>query len=771
MKKIFCVFTLLFQLILVSAYAENGIGDTIHAVHYDIHLTGINTANNTIAGYTVVTVVSKVDSLRLIPLDFKQLTTDSVFVNGNISTFTHNGDILRILSQNTFDTGDTVHITVYYHGEPFHEGWGGFHYAGDYAFNLGVGFESIPHNLGKSWFPCIDDFTDRATYDVYATVDNGQKAVCGGILVDTLENGNGTKTWHWELPHPIPTYLISVASGNYVLYSDTYYGIEDTIPICIYTRPSEQNNVAGSFVNLKNILNFYETHFGPYPFGRVGYVGTALGAMEHAANIAYPHSVINGNTTYEYLYAHELSHMWFGDEVTCASAEEMWLNEGWASFCEMYYKKELYGDDVVKTEMRQRNNDVLQKTHIIDNGYWALDSVPQQYTYGSTSYDKGAVVVNTLKGYLGDDMFFDAMTAYLQANAWNSKSSADLRDFLTSYTGIDMTPFFDAWVSTPGTPHFSIDSTKVNENNGNYSVDIYLKQKYKGADYLAGNNILEITLIDDSLNCFTDTVHFSGRTGHSTIETAFRPEAVLLDLYEKIDDATVDNFKIFTQKENYKFPDTYFKIYIDSLFVKSLIQVTHHWVAPDSLKTPVYGLRLSTNRYWSVDGVFDDRIVARGRFYYNHSIYFDKELIRSDNDSVVLLYRESSGADWQPVNQSRMGTWSIGYIYTDQLKKGEYTLAAWDLQTVGQKQNNTEKNDVKVFPNPSTGKLNIIVPKEKIYTLKIYTPDAKLIKMLKFAGKNYRFNLMALNVPQGIFIVNVYNEKSLIKSKKIVFVN
>ena len=470
MKNLFLTLFILVGSFTLFAQNSNGIGDTLHALHYNIHLTQINTDNQTLAGFTNLTLVPKVDNINSIPLDFKDLTTDSVFVNGVYTGFVHSDELLRILLSNPVSTADTLSVTVYYHGHPFHESWGGFHYSGTYAFNLGVGFESIPHNLGKAWFPCIDDFTDRATYDVFTTVDSTQKAIGGGLLVDTVNHGNGTVTWHWRMQHAIPTYLISIAVGDYVRYSDTLEGIHDTLPITIYTRPSEQNNVAGSFVHLKAILHFYENRFGAYPFSRVGYVGTAIGAMEHAANIAYPNFAINGNTSDEYLYAHELSHMWFGDEVTCANAEEMWLNEGWASFCEMYYKTDLYGEEVVKTEMRDRNKKVLQKTHFMDNGYWALDSVPQQITYGSTSYDKGAVVVNTLRGYLGDSLFFNGIRAYLQANAWHSRTSADMRDFLTAYTGINMTPFFDAWVSTPGTPHFSIDSTRTTGANGSFQT-------------------------------------------------------------------------------------------------------------------------------------------------------------------------------------------------------------------------------------------------------------------------------------------------------------
>ena len=770
MKKIIPVFLMLFFPIFSTLYAQvnNGIGDTLHAVHYNIHTTEINTGTQTIRGFTEIFLVPKVDSLATIPLDFMYLTADSVFVNGVSKSFTFQNNILRIFPGTVFTPQDTIKATVYYHGQPFHESWGGFHFSGDYAFNLGVGFQSIPHNLGKAWFPCVDNFTDRATYDVYTTVANSQKAVSGGLLIDTIPVTDSTTTWHWRMQHDIPTYLISVATGDYVRYSDTYYGIEDTIPIYIYTRPSEQNNVAGSFIHLKDILGFYETRFGSYPFDRVGYIGTAIGAMEHASNIAYPHFVINGTTSYEYLYAHELSHMWFGDEVTCASAEEMWLNEGWASFCEMYYKTGLYGEEVVKTEMRDRNQQVLERAHFTDNGYWALDSVPQQYTYGSTSYDKGAVVVNTLKNYLGDSLFFNAVTAWLQTYAWQSKSSADLRDFLTSYTGINMTPFFDAWVSTPGTPHFSIDSTTTVFNGTDYQTDIYLKQKYKGVDFLAGDNILEVTFVDNRLNMQTDTIHFSGLTGHSVKLTPFSPEAVLLDLNEKTNDATVDNYKIFSQTGSYKFPDTYFRIYIDSLTDSSLIQATHHYVAPDTLKNPVPGLRLSGSRYWSIAGVFENRVSARGRFYYNHSQYLDEDLIRSDNDSVVLLYRSSPDKDWEAIPQTREGIWSIGYIYTDELKSGEYTLAAWDLQTVGLRKSGKKKSDIRIFPNPAGKYLNIRTDKTREYTVNLYNTQSQLIDVIHFRGKQKRIMLPRSLSHNEVIFVALMNKGNLLTCRKIV---
>jgi len=215
------------------------VGDTIHVSHYDIHLTDINPTQQTITGWSEATVVSKLDNINAFSLELKALSVDSVRVNNEIAPFAKSGELVRIELPNTINVNEEVSVEIWYHGKPFHESWGGFHWNGDYAFNLGVGFESIPHNLGKTWFPCVDDFTDRATYDFYVTVDTSKKAVCGGLLQDVTDNGDGTSTWHWRLAHAIPTYLASVAVGNYVLVEDEFYGIEDTIPITFYVRPSD----------------------------------------------------------------------------------------------------------------------------------------------------------------------------------------------------------------------------------------------------------------------------------------------------------------------------------------------------------------------------------------------------------------------------------------------------------------------------------------------------------------------------------------------------
>ncbi|PLX13590.1 MAG: hypothetical protein C0598_03255, partial [Marinilabiliales bacterium] len=702
-----------------------------------------------------------------IALELINLTTDSVFVNGVSHIFSHNDGIIQIPLTSQISENDTLEVRVFYHGQPFHESWGGFHFSGDYAFNLGVGFESIPHNLGKSWFACIDDFTDRASYDVYATVSNDKKAVGGGVLMGTVDNGDGTTTWHWQLNQKIPTYLASLSTGDYYFHSDLYYGLEDTIPISIYSRPQDSLKIAASFTNIKTITQIFENHFGPYPFDRIGITATALGAMEHATNISYPYSGFSGNSTYEWWYTHELSHMWFGDMVTCSTAEDMWLNEGWATFCQIFYTEDLYGHEEFKLGMREKHKEVMKETHIIDNGYYALNNIPQEYTYGSTAYDKGAVVTNALKTYLGDSIFFDAVRAFLQNFAYQSVSSIQMRDFLSQHTGINMNGFFDNWVFNPGTPLYSFDSTSINQAGNSFHVNIYPNQKRKGYDFIGDDNILQIAYLKSNYQLEYDTIHFSGKSGYSVKTLDYEPLAIIMDADEMMMDATTDNYKVFHEEEAFIFPDTYFKLTISQLQDSAFIQATHNWAGPDSLKNEVQGLRISKERFWTINGYLTDGFQAEGRFYYDNSSSFDSELILSETDSVVILYRENAGDEWHIVPQYRNGIWSIGYIFVEDLQLGEYTLGVYNL-SVG-KNENSEKQSYKVYPNPSRGELNFSFPQKGKYLVKLKDESGKSMDSIQFSGNTKKW-VPKINNLNGAYILYIYESGTLISIRKVIFV-
>ncbi len=750
------------------------IGDTIDVVKYEIHLQNTDIQQKTIQAYTNVHLTTKVDSLDIVLLELMQLTIDSVFIdNEKISDFTHEDPILEIPLSNAINTGDTIIVKVYYHGEPFHESWGGFHFTSSYAFNLGVGISHIPHNLGKAWFPCVDNFTDRASYSCYVTVDDDLKAICGGMLVETIDNGDSTLTFHWDLPQEIPTYLASVAIGDYVLWEKTYEGIERDIPVSIYVRPIDTAKVAGSFEHLDQITRNFENHFGPYGWGRIGYVGTSQGAMEHATNIAYPNGSINGGLGNEWLYAHELFHMWFGDLVTCCSAEEMWINEGWATYCQIFYLDDLYGNNEFKTTLREKHGEVLQYCHTStgDGSYFPLNDIPQTHTYGMTAYDKGATVVQSLRAYLGDSLFFESITAFLEANAYTSVCSEDLRDFLTTYTGIDMTDFFDNWIFTPGTPGYSIDSFYVNESGKNYEVHVYPRQKRKGYNYTGNANIIEVTFMNQDWNSFTDTIHFSGKTGHTVKTLPFAPSNVFIDLEERTCDATTDSYKTISGTGEFAYPETFFTAIVNVVTDSALLRVTHHWTPPDSIKNPVEGITLSDYRYWTVEGINLGNLNVTGKFHYNKYGFLDNNLIVNETDSLVILYRENAGEEWQFIDFTQQGVWLVGYLFVDNLRAGQYTLAVLAENFGVNDPVKSESKKMKIFPNPSKTDCTIEYKSGKNLVLEIYSSKGDLVKEIQLPANRNQIRLNTDQLGKGTYHVILIENGQYLAQDSIILID
>lgn len=735
-------------------FSHSPLSDSLDAVHYRIHLQEINFEQKTILAHTQIQLLPKMD-LNSISLELKALTVDSAKLNGEMANVVQQGDMVHFSNGNTFAVADTVAVDVYYQGTPFHEQWGGFHFSGNYAFNLGVGFVSDPHNLGKAWFPCVDDFQDRATYEVLITLPADLTGIAGGLLVDTTHHEEMI-TWHWKLDQPIPTYLASVAAGNYALTASDYQGMQEQLPITIYTRPADTNKVAGSFLHLPEILTIFENRYGPYPFDRIGYTGTAIGAMEHVTNIAYPHSAINGNLGSEYLLAHELSHMWFGNQVTCAIAEEMWLNEGWATFCHHFFKHDLYSPEVYLAEMYETHYDVIRNAHISDGGYYALNNVPTSHTYGTTVYDKGATVVHTLMYYMGQELFFETVKAYLEAYRFQHASSVDMMNFFTTHSGMNLNDFFEAWVFTPGTPHFAIDSVRSVQQGAIWYNNIYFRQKFKGADFLANSNRFEVALLDANWQWHVDTVQFSGKTGLAVKTTSFQPQMVVIDPSNKLADAVTDAMGVIRENGTIALSKLNLTLYPDVVPDSVFYHAIHHWAAPDSMQNTTEGLRLSPYRHWELKLAGASLPEMRARFFYSNSQSHDGNLIQSEQDSVVLLYRPGAGYEWQEIPTERVGLWSIGYLIAENIQPGQYTLAVWDTQVVGQAEipaSQTKKQSLEVYPNPATDQLTFNWYEKTDGRLQVTDSSGKLVFEQQLLMQQ-SLQIRITNWPAGVYMAD-----------------
>lgn len=729
--------------------ANNSRSDTFTVQHYEIDLDISNISSHNISGYCVLHVQSKINLLSVLKLDLLKLNIDSITLGTYNLVYQYNDTLMQVMLPYNLNAGDTATLAVYYHGHPVTDAsWGGFYFSGNYAYNMGVGFSADPHNFGRVWFPCIDNFVDKAYYDFYITTAPTNRAMCNGLLKGQSTDVNGNITWHWQTKHPLPTYLASVAVSNYQPRQYTYHGISDSFPVVLSPPPSDTAKILASFIHLNNIIAGYEQAYGPQPFAKVGFTEVPFtgGAMEHAGNISYPVFAVDGTTNYEDLYAHELSHHWFGDMVTCETAEDMWLNEGWASYSAIYTQDFLYGKDAYKKAERENHIDVLQYAYVKDGGYRAVYGIPHDYTYGEHVYKKGADVAHTLRGYLGDSLFFSSLKYHLHQHAYANSNSNQFRDDLTAASGMDMTPFFNDWVFNPGFPHFSIDSFTTAQNGGSNSVTVYIRQKLKQAPHYYTNVPIEVTYMDAAGHKATHTTMMSGNCGIYTSQLAFAPTFVALDMEEKISDATTDKYLYVDSVGTYDFEEALMTMNVTSVTDSALVRVEHNWVYPDPPKTVIPGLHISQERYWKVDGIWPAGFAASATVSYNGTAstsggYLDNQLITASEDSLVMLYRASAADDWAidtSVTLSVQGstTNKKGSMVINQIRKGEYAFAIWDH---GRADSNV------VLDNAECTLLGINTPKA--------TDDKQLTIVPNPASDSFRVELPAPNNAAGNIVV------------------
>lgn len=775
MKKSNLLILLCFNILFIGAVNAQTIGrsDTIHVAHYDIHLEITDFVNQYMSGHTTLSITPRMDNVNVINLDLLALTVDSVKLNHQqLLSFTHNDTLIRITLPSSLMINDTIELSVYYGGNPVKDpsNWGGFYFSGNTAFNLGVGFESIPHNFGRVWYPCIDEFKDKSLYDFHITTRNEHTAVCGGVLMTVTPQTDSTQTFHWKLNQTIPTYLSSVAVGEFVKVDiPTTTGI----PIEFYTSPSTASRVLPSLEKIDTILKIFEYRFGPYRWDRIGYVGVPFnaGAMEHATNIAYPIFALTQDASYEDLYAHELAHSWWGNMITCEKAEEMWINEGFARYSEALFKELIYPNqnfllDGYKMEIRELQYKVLRFAHRNDGDYYAIANVDQVSTYGTTSYDKGALVIHTLRNYMGDEKFFHAIKKLLEDYAFSHVSSEQLRDNFMLHTGLNLNDFFDAWVFQPGFLHFSFDSLRVVDANTN-TYKYTIKQQLHKAPNFGNSNKVEVQFFSQNREVFTDTIRFSGEFGTKTVQLPFTPVYYTVDYFENMADAVSDFNILVTGASSNSMPDAFVSFNVLNASDTSLIRVEHHWVAPNQNGIPSNAIaRISNNRHWRIDGVINGDIDARLIFQYNFAEDLDREILQNTTaDSICIAYRRDIFDTWKLIPSVRVGSVSAGILRVDELLPGEYALAIGDRTQIGVDEI-SKAELIKVFPNPSSDYININNVQSNNVMVAIY--DIRGAKVSEFWLKNNNNKISIKHLNKGFYTLEFVENGKKLKTEKIV---
>jgi len=674
MKKItiiiifFCIYN------LIDAQ-ENNHRDSVDVVHYQIHIDFSNLESKQLKGNTLLKITAKKNELKSIALDLLGLEIDRVLLNNKEKKFTYNSKVLRINTDKIYTKKDTFNLNIYYHGTPKHDkSWGGFFITSSFAFNYGVGMAAQPPNYGRVWYPCIDNFTDKATYEYFITVKNKHTAVCSGTLMSVKTSSNKKlKTYHWQLHQAIPTYISSIAVADYVAIKDTVKGLKRIIPIEIYVNKKDKELGKITFAHVKDFFHAYENAYGAYRWEKIGYVATPFknGAMEHATNIAYGANC-NGNTTCEYTLAHELSHHWFGDLVTCRTEKDMWLNEGWAVFSEAVFEEYMYGKQAYKNYIRKKHKRVLQYAHLLDRSYLPVYGIPHKFTYGETVYRKGGIVAHTLRGYIGDSLFFNTLKQYFKDYAFKDISTIEFKEYFSKKSGENLDDFFDFWVFNPGFPHFLLDNYNIKKDNNKYQLDFTIIQQLIGTDKYARNLKLEVGILDKNWKINKYTIKFTGKSEIKKIKLDYKPLLFMIDPDEKIADATTDEYLTIKKTGKIEFNEEFFNLNTKQITDSTFFRIIHNWIQP------TYNYKNTTNyifadRYWEIQYINKNIFEAEAEFSFNLSYRLDKNLSKYNQTDIILLYRKNNKEKWQKLDKNI--TKKNNKFIVDKIIAGQYCIA------------------------------------------------------------------------------------------------
>ena len=461
----------------------------INTANYDVKYHrlewNVDPAQATISG-DVTTYFTAKENLTSVTFDMaNNLTVSAVTQRGNNLNFTTNAnDELVITLSATQNTGVLDSLTVTYSGNPTSNGFGSFevntHNGTPILWTL-----SEPYGA-KGWWPCKQDLNDKIdSIDVFITTPSQYTAVSNGLMI--LENTSGSdKTTHWKHKYKIPAYLIAIAVTNYSKYS--HHVANGNFDIDNYVYPENLATAQNQTPVTVDIINLYGNLFEIYPFADEKYGHAQFGwggGMEHTT-ISFMGNFGRG------LIAHELAHQWFGDKVTCGSWEDIWLNEGFATYLSGLTIENLDGEANFLSWKQEKINSITSQT---GGAVFCTDTTSINQIFSSRlSYNKGSMVLHMLRYKLGDTHFFNGVKAYLQDPnlAYSYAKTSDLIQHLETTSGQNLTEYFNDWFTGEGYPSYQTNSNidgnsvaiTVNQTQSHSSVSFFempLTFKIEGA--------------------------------------------------------------------------------------------------------------------------------------------------------------------------------------------------------------------------------------------------------------------------------------------------
>jgi aminopeptidase N len=296
-----------------------------------------------------------------------------------------------------------------------------------------------------TWYPVSDHQTDKATYNFEITVPEGKVAVANGLPAGDPVTENGWTTWFWDAPDEQASYLTTASVGDYELrYSETSGGLPIIDAVDDNLTPANAATTEAGLALQADMIAFLEDAFVPYPFNSYGSIvddDTVGYALETQTRPVY------SRVAREFTVVHELAHQWFGNAVSPERWQDIWLNEGWATYVEWLWSEASGGDSA------QASFDAIMEIPA-DDEFWKLaiaDPGPFGLFLGAI-YDRGAATLHALRVEVGDEAFYAAAREWLVRYDDSTGTTEDFEAVYEEVSGQDLGTFFDVWLRTPSKP-------------------------------------------------------------------------------------------------------------------------------------------------------------------------------------------------------------------------------------------------------------------------------------------------------------------------------
>ncbi len=457
-----------------NATPEDALTDLLH---YNLDIQ-INPTAQTIVGANELTLVSKAGGLTQFTFRLQNnFTIPSILVDGAPAPWTRLDSVrVRVDLGRAYAMDEPFLVRVSYSGVPLNNGFDSIQFSTH-------GVAPIVSTLSETdfaytWCPVKDDNRDKATADLRFAVPTGQTVASNGLLQSVTDLGGGWSQWYWKTQEQTATYLFSFAVTNYTRFSGSYVHPTGTMPLEFFIYP--ENDTTGNrnaWLATSQMLATYAPLFGLYPF-----LNEKYGVYQFPFGGGMEHQTMTGQGTFnESVTAHELSHQWWGDNVTAAFWNDIWLNEGFATYAEALWlenKPGSTGTPALHAAMAARRpasvNGTVYKFEPLNTADLA--------TIFSTSfsYRKPGWALHMLRHVVGDTTFFDILAAYRANFQGKGATSEDFRATAEAVAGRDLSWFFTQWIYQPGAPAYQ-SAWRTFVVNGKSFVELYLKQAQSAA--------------------------------------------------------------------------------------------------------------------------------------------------------------------------------------------------------------------------------------------------------------------------------------------------